>query len=179
STITLEELILGLDGLCYFVVPEGTMKNRVTGQDVHLEGGHLLVSVSRGRISLEMFAGDPDTGKGFAFVRVLSRVKALRPSAYIPVKALRYWTPIPKTHEGMVPAQAEAVERTLHFFRDHPENARAATLLHALLRRTIELAFNVDSLDYARLQQQGVRVAYLEKRGSPKTDAGAPASADQ
>jgi len=163
SNLCLEEVILGVDGRYHLVVPPGEMKDK-TGKKMPLEGGHLLISILRGRITVSLVAGNPEEGKGFHFVSAFEKLRVLKPRVYLPVSALRYWTPIPKIHPRLTPVQKEKVERIRAFYKEHPEHAKAVTLFHAVLRRTIEAAYEDGSMDYQLVVAEGVGVSYLKKR---------------
>lgn len=150
SVITLEQLVVGEPGPCYVVVPDDPDHKGKDGNLQPLEGGHLLVSSVNGKIFVEDVAGDPATGKGFAFVRRIQAVMDLRPKAFMGAYKLRFWSPFKKRRAEEEMNEAELAAQ--FFFDQNPDHAKACTVVHASIKRAIKLAFKEGKFDNSKTQ---------------------------
>ncbi len=171
SVITLEQLVLGEPGPCYMVVPDDLTHKGRDGKVQQLEGGHLLVNSVNGKVFVEAVAGDPTTGKGFAFVRRMLQVKDLHPRAFLSAYKLRFWSPFVKLKPDMKPTEAQ--EKAQAFFDQNVDHAKACTVVHASIKRAIVLAANKGEFD-----NSGPQVKYLGGEQDQAGDQPSPKEAE-
>ncbi len=158
GNLTLEQFIDGESGLCHIIVPRGSMMKE--GRSIRLDGGHILVSSSDGRITVLMACGNPATGEGFAFARFAMQVKNLIPAFTLSVRSLAFQYAFPKWGSDM----NEASKKAKAFFDSHPEHAKACTFLHSVIIRAIKALHDAGEFDN-ELGGDKSRCLFLPKPG--------------